>query len=424
MVLFGKYLLERGVLTRPQLVDATQAQVIFGGRLGTNLVDLGYLEIDELERHLGELLGIPVAPSEWLERPEPAALKKVSADLATRHGIFPLALEKQTLHLAMADPRNPDQIDDSAFATGLRIRPYVVSELRLAGLFERHYGIRRETRTIDVGPELRRGRHATKGREDAATPTSIGLATDEREGIVDPLAAGQELIDEAAFSALQDDWQNAQMGTAGASRPDGLRLPAPSAADPAPESTRTPGPPVVAHAVAERLRAEPDPRGAALSAVALEAALAKADDRDRVGRLALRLARLHACAAALFVVRGGMIAAFCGDGEAIEAELDGLLIPLEAETIFAAAATSGRPWRGRPPVTGTDGLLLRALGRRDLREALVLPITVHDRVINLLYADNAGDPLAVTAVAALSALSGCVSQAYERLILERKRRFT
>ena len=37
---FGGYLIGRGVITAAQLEEATQAQVIFGGRLGTNLIEL------------------------------------------------------------------------------------------------------------------------------------------------------------------------------------------------------------------------------------------------------------------------------------------------------------------------------------------------------------------------------------------------
>lgn len=268
-----------------------------------------------------------------MEHPEPAALKKVSADLVTRHGIFPLALEKQTLHLAMSDPRNPDQVDDSAFATGLHIQPYVISELRLTELLERHYRIRRETRYNDVGSELGHGRHASGAPHETPASGSVGIAADECEGVVDPLGADQELIDGEAFTALQADWQNMQMGMAGEGGPASLPEPPPPTSEAMPKTTPTrtdasvQTDSSVADDVAARLQAEPDPRGAALAAVTLES-------------------------------------------------------------------------------------------------ALVLPIAVRQRVINLLYVDNEGEPLAETAVAALCALGGCVSQAYERLIVERKARFT
>jgi hypothetical protein len=396
MMIFGKFLLQKGVLTRPQLDEATQSQVVFGGRLGTNLVELGYLRLDDLERHLAEHLGIPTAPSEWTLHPAVAALKTVPADLVERHRILPLALEERTLHLAMMDPRNPDQVDDIGFATGLRVQPYVMSELRLSALMEHHYGIPRDTRYINLGREVAHGRHAPEdpaGEGEAPVPVPEAPTARSELGI-DPLAAGQELIDEATFSSLHESWQGVAEAEPGES-------PEPVAAEPERE----------------------EERGAAVDVAALEEELAAARDRDSVCDLALRIACHHASASALFVVRGGMVSGFLGDGEGAEENLEGVLIPADADTIFAGPAAARTPYRGRPPEEGLNGRVLAALSRRGVRDAVVIPITIRDRVINLLYADNGSEPFADTSLAALGALCGCVATAYERLILERKGRF-
>jgi hypothetical protein len=212
-----------------------------------------------------------------------------------------------------------------------------------------------------------------------------------------PLGDDQELIDEETFSSLHARWQGAP--------------------EAAPEDLAEPEP---AREGADAGRA---PVGAAVHAATLEAELATANDRDTVGRLALRIARLHASAAALFVVRGGMVSGFLGDGDETEESLDGILIPVEIDTIFSRPATAGTHYRGRPPEGGIDARVLGALTRRGAREALVLPIAVRDRVINLLYADNGSEPLGETSVAALTALCACIASAYEHLILERKGRF-
>jgi len=416
MMIFGKFLLERRVLTRPQLEEATQSQVVFGGRLGTSLVELGYLRIDELEGHLAEHLGVPTAPAEWIERPAEEALKSVPAALVKRHGILPLALEKQTLHLAMLDPRDPDQLDDIAFATGLRIQPYAMSELRLTALLEHHYGVPRDTRYISLGPEAARSRRASKRPERAAERTQQAPPADapgERADLgMNSLGEDQDLIDEETFSLLHESFH--------AVPAEAQEDPVAPAASPAPAATEMQ--PEAAHDAADATAdgAEDAPIRAALAVAALEAELAAASDRDTVGRLALRIACFHASAAALFVVRGGMVSGFLGDGEGTKEILDGVLIPAEADTIFAPPATAGTPFRGRPPEGGINERVLAALSRRGVREALVTPIAVRDRVINLLYADNGSERLGETSVAALGALCVCVSHAYERLILEQK----
>src|SRR5262249_32818003 len=131
------------------LEDATQVMVVFGGRLGTVLVEAGLLTLDEVEEHLAGHLGVPRAPIERLSRPDPAALAALPARLAQQHRLCPLWLEKRRLHAAMLEPQNPSRVDEVAFATGLSVTPYVVAERRLVDLLEQHYGIRPDARFSD-----------------------------------------------------------------------------------------------------------------------------------------------------------------------------------------------------------------------------------------------------------------------------------
>lgn len=413
MEIFGKFLMRQRALTRAQLDEATQSQVVFGGRLGTNLVELGYLRLDELEQHLSEHLGVPLPPAEWLERPCDEALSVVPKALVERYGLLPLALEERTLHLAMSDPRDPVQVDEVAFATGLRVQPYVLAEVRISALREHYYGIARDTRYINLGPAAARGRHAPEPPGRAAEPAERAPAPAEEVALgMTPLGDDQELIDEETFSSLHERWQGVSADPHD-EPPANVRMPEPRPAEPdREEASQAPG--------VSADDGETPPVEGALHAAALEAELEAAGDRDSVGHLALRIARLHASAAALFVVRGGMVSGFRGDGEGMNESLDGILLPTEVDTIFSRPATARTPFRGRPPEGGIDARVLGALSRKGVREALVHPIVIRDRVINLLYADNGSEPLAETSVAALAALCGCVARAYERLILERK----
>jgi hypothetical protein len=97
-----------------------------------------------------------------------------------------------------------------------------------------------------------------------------------------------------------------------------------------------------------------------------------------------------------------------------------ILFPADAPSLFAEVVASGEPFRGAPPQLHLDGRLLRALGRRQVREIVVLPVMVGGRVVNLLYADNGPEALGDASLAALAAVCARLSRAYERLILERK----
>ena len=85
------------------------------------------------------------------------------------------------------------------------------------------------------------------------------------------------------------------------------------------------------------------------------------------------------------------------------------------------AAVTGFAFRGSPPEGGIDGRLLETLGRAHIQDLLVQPISIRDRVVNLLYCDNGSSAFGETSIAALGALGVCAARAYERLILDRKR---
>ncbi len=151
-----------------------------------------------------------------------------------------------------------------------------------------------------------------------------------------------------------------------------------------------------------------------------ESELGSAPDRDAIADCALRLARTHATAVALFAVHRGVIRG-CGALGVGFPRTDGLLIPMSSDSVLSQAVREGQRFRGAFPSGGVDEQLFSALGREGISDAVVLPVRIRDRVLNLLYADNGSHPLGESSVAALVALSDAVSRAYDRLILLQKR---
>src|SRR6478609_7173250 len=103
----GTMLLRDGVISLDQLEAALRAQVLFGGKLGTNLVELGHLTLDQLALYLGRTLGVPAATQEHFESADPAAISMLPRALAERHVVFAISVERvagggpDRLHLAL-----------------------------------------------------------------------------------------------------------------------------------------------------------------------------------------------------------------------------------------------------------------------------------------------------------------------------------
>jgi hypothetical protein len=136
--------------------------------------------------------------------------------------------------------------------------------------------------------------------------------------------------------------------------------------------------------------------------------------------LTLQLASAFAVRVALFSVHQGTIQGMHAIDGGREVAIDGVLVPLHAESMLAETALRAESVRVQPRMQPIDARIVALLGEQDVAEAAIFPILIKQRVINLLYADNAVDALATTSFAALSALALHMSRAYEHLILRRK----
>ena len=74
----GELLIQAGLITASQLQSALTAQRIFGGRLGTNLVEHGFVSEVDLARVLARQLGITMVDPGALADIDPRLIALVS----------------------------------------------------------------------------------------------------------------------------------------------------------------------------------------------------------------------------------------------------------------------------------------------------------------------------------------------------------
>jgi hypothetical protein len=124
-------LLNAGLISREQFEEALRNRVLYGGKIGTSLIELGYISEEDLARFLGKKLGVPyVNPDQLLAIP-PETIELLPRELALKYGAIPLSLEKKRLSLVMADPADLYALDEISFITGYSIRPLITPEVRL-----------------------------------------------------------------------------------------------------------------------------------------------------------------------------------------------------------------------------------------------------------------------------------------------------
>jgi hypothetical protein len=276
--------------------------------------------------------------------------------------------------------------------------------VQLLALLEHHYGIRRETRYINLGDETARGDNAGPESESPSGEATVITRGDLDDCFATPQVESEDVIDEDAINAIHE--RKAQGLPAAAVEPGGGQF--------SDDPTITMGELDAPASGASRADSRDE------SVADLETFLARARGRDAVGELALRIARRYSEAAALFVVRGGVVAGFRGDGDRISEEISGILLAAEFDSLLTAPLTTRVASRGAAPDDGIDATILSSLGRGDVKEVAVFPILIRGEVVNLLYTDGGRNVLGKTSFAALDALATLVSHTYEQLIFEKE----
>lgn len=144
----GELLVQHGVITRAQLKKGLQTQRIYGGKLGTNLVELGFLSDTELAGFLSKQLQMPCAVPADFEHIPQQVLSLVPADFAAQHKLVPLSLEHNRLRVAISDPGDIKAIDELKFKVGKAIQAVIAPEIWVVAALERFYQVAREVRYL------------------------------------------------------------------------------------------------------------------------------------------------------------------------------------------------------------------------------------------------------------------------------------
>jgi hypothetical protein len=149
-LLLGEVLVQNGIISEAQLKKALDAQLIYGGHLGTCLVELGFVDVDALASVLSEQFKVGHADREWILKIESKVIGTLSAHLVTKHQVIPFDLKNRILHVAMVNPKNLLALDELSFASGYKIEAWVAPEILVHRAMEHYYKVPRQLRHISV----------------------------------------------------------------------------------------------------------------------------------------------------------------------------------------------------------------------------------------------------------------------------------
>jgi Type II secretion system (T2SS), protein E, N-terminal domain len=357
----GTLLLRNAAIGLSQLEAALRNQVLYGGRLGTNLVELGHIDLELLSAYLAELSGFPIATPTLLDHVPPALIEQLGADDAHRLRAIPLGyLGEGTASVAVGfvDPHDVDAVAEVGAKLGAAVTAYVVPELRALYYLEKLFGLPRVARFVRAG----RG----TGEVDL---TGERRRTQPAAGMVLPPALTLE--------------PRRRRSTTGAP---------------------TPGeqPTVISYAAAcEQIDA--------------------ASSREQIADTFVAYAQGRCDALATFLIRDGNALgwrSWVAQPVAPRPPIEELSLPLGGASSLQSAHDAGQPFVGTPPSAArpVEKQLWAALATPEPFAVLVVPVLVKQRTVNLVYAHLTSSAPPVQLVDELTDLAARAQATYFRLI--------
>ncbi len=134
----GELLVKENLITPEQLQKALEEQKKHGGRLGTHLTRLGFINEEELTNFLSKQYGVPAVNLKEIEI-DPEVIKLLPKEMAKKYSVIPINRTGSTLIVAMSDPSNIFAIDDIKFHTGYNVEPVVAPEKDITEAIEQYY---------------------------------------------------------------------------------------------------------------------------------------------------------------------------------------------------------------------------------------------------------------------------------------------
>lgn len=500
----GQFLISEGLVNEVQVEEAIQAQVIFGGRLGTNLIELGYINIKTLAASLSKKYGFPTPDDPLNPGPvDTSLLPLIPKKLAQKWGALPWRMEGKRVAILMSDPSDFTGVNEIGFAVGKPLKPFVIPELVIFQLLEKYYGIKRDLRYISLSPQ------DTKSFAHDPEPIKVKPPLEEKEAPIEiepqldvglggspeesaekmelKSHAGEELSSEDDFEQMMTTYQSSKPAEKTIGPLPKKPLEKKPAGKPPAEQQRPPQqvqqpstqPPVVdEQAKSEQVEKrkqwnvvefaeagggrepveDPPVQARSQSAQAEEfqvsgqplqppqpepeeeeeeiledlevlpltleeasEALKTVENRDELAEIVLGFAMSYFKRAALLITRQGLALGWDGMGGKLRKEtMQGIMIPLNAPSIFKTVFDSSSFYLGPIPKTPLNDRFIKLMGGEVPRSVFLIPILFGGKVVNILYGDNGHGENAPVNISDLLILAPKVPQAFGGIIKRMK----
>ena len=191
----GTLLQDAGLITEDQLQKALAHQKIERRRLGDILVAMGAITDEDLAETLASQLGLPYIDLDTVVI-EPEALERLPEKFARKHNCIPLAVDREVITVAMADPLDVKAIEDVGFSSGRQVAPCVSTRDQVQSALDSAYNL--DASLSSIADTLAMSASVSGGAEDSQVEDLDGVL--RRQG-ASPVV---RIVDEVIRGAIVD----------------------------------------------------------------------------------------------------------------------------------------------------------------------------------------------------------------------------
>jgi len=388
---FVSLLVENQIVSITDVERTLQRQVIRGGDISTNLLEMGVANEEVLTRFLAQDIGLDPVQARKLDGIPLEVLSVVPEELVRNFRILPYEMDDSHLGMAVDAAPAAEALAQVGFILGLKVVPAIALPYRLSLALARNYGLAVTARFVALAQKLDPG-------FDPNAPPRI-LAYKVRSGVITGTDPRREAIRQASGAGVT----SGRIVSLDEEKPIREERPSVDSSCPStvPPRPSAPAPPLLLSFDEALVRLE------------------SADDRQAILSTALLYSQRWFSFSALFVIQDREAQGWRSVHAAgKERSIEEIAIRL-GESGFFAQAASGALAVGPPRKEPNDIEALKRMKRKP-RAFLVAPVLVRSKPVLLLYGDNGREAIDGNAAADLAAFLAKVTDAVERLIRRRK----
>ncbi len=438
-----------------EIEQALQHQVIYGGDLATNLLELGLADENVLTEYMARSMGLPPADVDVVDQVDIEAIKSIPWSVANANDLLPVRFQGDRLLVAVSTPLNDETCQGIAFLLGVEFTQCFVLGFRLAMARNRYYGIPIPARFSSLQARLAPNFEPDLPPLVGPTPVNEALVSPDNSDVApDPAAFPEESESTETGIGSERDVSHSQSvretdttlrifvpeKSKKATDVKFLEVPRRFSDDPAPVQEAEPAVEEQAVSGAEAPAATMSAQEAVSKVFAKRmsegaeetfestfnpdeaiSTMQEAEDRDAVIELIME----HGARAFEFVVLMVVHGNVAQGRSAVlnhhrSDKVDHVSIPLDQGGMFETVFATRSCHLGPLGTSEIEQQALKNLGRSWPKNCAILPVTLRGRVVSIIYGDSGDRGVNAGLITDFTRFTQAVADAFERILLERK----